>query len=295
MVPPPWFDVNSDGIPDLPVGVPGEDVGSTADAGLVTVLLGAADGSYGRTGAVAISQETVGQRSEAGDRFGATIATGEVTGDDYVDLVIGTPGEDKAAGQVVVVHGVAKGLAGAKRTILRQGLAGAAGAAEAGDGFGSAISVGSGLWVGAPGEDLGAATDAGVATQFLTAPLRTAGSVQYQQGSRKVPGAPEKGDRFGAALAGGGAMIGAPGEDVGRIVDAGAVTGQLKYALTQDSEGVPGSAEAGDQFGAALAMSAKQWETDTESDWNSFHDIGIGAPGEDVGSTKGRRHDRVGQ
>ena len=120
------------------------------------------------------------------------------------------------------------------------------------------------LWVGAPGEDLGAATDAGVATQFLTAPLRTAGSVQYQQGSRKVPGAPEKGDRFGAALAGGGAMIGAPGEDVGRIVDAGAVIGQLRYALTQDSEGVPGSAEAGDQFGAALAMSAKQWERDTE-------------------------------
>ena len=50
-----------------------------------------------------------------------------------------------AAGQVVVVHGVAKGLAGAKRTVLRQGLAGAAGAAEAGDGFGSAISVGNGV------------------------------------------------------------------------------------------------------------------------------------------------------
>jgi hypothetical protein len=193
VVPPPWFDINSDGIPDLPVGAPGEDVGTTADAGLVTVLLGAADGSYGRTGAVAITQETVGQRSEAGDRFGATIAAGEVTGDDYVDLIIGTPGEDKSAGQVVVVHGVAKGSAGAKRTVLRQGLAGAAGAAEAGDGFGSAISVGNGVWVGAPGEDLGAATDAGVATQFLTGKAAARFQAHPRRETASVPRSPAAG------------------------------------------------------------------------------------------------------
>ena len=163
---PGTFDVNGDGRADLPVGVPGEDVGSTVDAGQVLVLLGAADGTFGREGAVAISQETVGQRSERGDRFGAAVATGEVTGDNYVDLIIGMPGEDKGAGQVIVMHGSAKGLVGAKRTVLRQGMAGAAGAAESGDGFGAAISVGDGLWVGAPGEDLGRATNAGWSRGF---------------------------------------------------------------------------------------------------------------------------------
>jgi hypothetical protein len=286
VLPPPGFDVNGDGIPDLPVSAPGEDVGSTVDAGSVTVLLGAADGTFGRTGAVAISQETVGHHSERGDRFGAAMATGEVTGDAYIDLIIGIPGEDSGAGQAIVVHGSATGLAGAKRTALRQGVAGAAGTAEAGDGFGSALSVGNGLWVGAPGENLGSAADAGVVTRFPV-PLTTVGSVQYQQGTRGVPGTPEKGDRFGAALAGGSALIGAPGEDVGRIVDAGAVTWQLRYAWTQDSEGVPGSAEAGDQFGAAVTVSAKLWEVDqVDSYWVWYFMIGVGAPGEDVGAVK---------
>lgn len=284
VVPPPGFDVNADGIPDLPVGAPGEDVGKKRDAGRVTVLLGSADGSYGRKGAVDIGQESVGQHSENGDRFGAAIATGEVTGDDYIDLIIGVPGEDRAAGMVVVIQGSAKGLTGAKRTVLRQGSGGAAGAAEKGDGFGSAISVGNGLWVGAPGEDLGKATDAGVVTRFLTAPLRTAGSVQYQQGARKVPGAPEKGDRFGAALAGGGALIGAPGEDVGRIVDAGTVTWQLKYTVSQDSQGIPGKAERGDRFGASVATTTL-WITDySEGKWVQLREIAIGAPGEDIAS-----------
>ena len=117
-------------------------------------------------------------------------------------------------------------------------------------------------------------------------PLKTAGSIQYQQGSRKVPGAPEKGDRFGASLAGGGTLIGAPGEDVGSIVDAGAVTWQLRYVLTQDSAGIPGTAERGDQFGAAVAVSGTLWGEEETGGLVSYYLIGIGAPGEDIGSTK---------
>jgi hypothetical protein len=286
VLPPPGFDVNADGVPDLPVGAAGEDHGKTVDAGRVTVLLGSPDGTYGRAGAVLISQETIGQRSERGDRFGGAIATGEVDGDNFVDLIIGVPGENRGAGQVVVVHGSATGLAGARRTVLRQGLAGAAGTAERGDGFGSAVSVGDGLWVGAPGEDLGSARDAGVVTRFPIAPLRTAGSVQYRQGARKVPGQPESGDRFGAALAGGGSLIGVPGENLGRIADAGLVTWKLTRALTQDSADVPGTVERGDRFGAAVA-STTVWALDNvHGDWVSFDVIAVGAPGEDLGTRK---------
>jgi len=57
--------------------------------------------------------------------------------------------------------------------------------------------------------------------------------------------------------------VGVPGEDVGSIPDAGAVnvlygsasklTGTGSQIFTQDSPGVPYSAEAGDFFGGALA------------------------------------------
>ena len=280
------FDGNGDGLPDMVVGAPGEDVGRIVDAGVVTLLYGAVDGSYGRAGSLDITQESVGQVSETGDKFGAALAVAEVTGDKYVDLVIGAPGENAGAGQVVVVHGSAARMTGAVRTVLRQGLAGAAGAAEAGDGFGTTISVGNGLWVGAPGENLGRATDAGVVTRFLAKPLRTAGSIQYQQGSRKVPGTPESGDRFGAALAGGGAVIGVPGEDVGSIVDAGLATVGLTRAVSQDSPGIPGGAERGDKFGSAVAF-ARLWTWESEGDGQVSVDlVAVGAPGEDVGSLK---------
>ena len=41
-------DFNQDGYGDLAIGAPGEDVGSTADAGAVSVLYGSASGLSGR-------------------------------------------------------------------------------------------------------------------------------------------------------------------------------------------------------------------------------------------------------
>jgi hypothetical protein len=123
-----------------------------------------------------------------------------------------------------------------------------------------------------------------VVTRFPIAPLRSAGSIQYRQGARKVPGKPESGDRFGAALAGGGALIGVPGEDLGRTADAGLVTWNLRQSLTQSSEGIPGKPERGDHFGAAVA-SKSVWRYDgVDGEWRSFDVIAVGAPGEDLGS-----------
>jgi hypothetical protein len=73
-------------------------------------------------------------------------------------------------------------------------------------------------------------------------------------------GVPENGDRFGsrlAAVAGSPEVfaVGAPGEDIGAAVDAGAVTvvdvvSRATQELSSNTTGVPGSAEAGDWFGA---------------------------------------------
>ncbi|MFI0216077.1 VCBS repeat-containing protein [Streptomyces lydicus] len=109
-----------------------------------------------------------------------------------------------------------------------------------------------------------------------------------------VPGTDEPGDAFGGALAIGDAdgdhlgdlAIGAPGETLGTgtaaVRSAGAVTvlrgsrDGLTTAgarmLTQDSAGVPGAAESGDRFGAALLFS------DTDKDGRA--DLAVTADGE---------------
>ena len=282
------FDANGDGLPDLVVGVPAADVGPTSNAGAVDIFFGSADGRYGPAGGRRITQEALAQRSERNDRFGAALNLADVTGDGAVDLIVGAPGENAGEGQVTVLRGSATGLSLASPTVLAQGAHAAAGAAEPGDGFGSSLSVGDGLWVGAPGEDLSGAANAGAATRFPIKPLTSKGSVQYRQGARGVPGKPERGDRFGATLGHGGSVIGVPGEDIGRVVDAGVVVWKLKKSISQHSKGVPGRIERGDRFGAALA--AREIYGDDGQGSNPgkkrFLMAAIGAPGEDVKTRK---------
>lgn len=94
----------------------------------------------------------------------------------------------------------------------------------------------------------------------------------WTQSSTSVVGASEEGDGFGAALACGrigsdsyaDLLVGAPGESVGSVGSAGAVTvlkgssggltGTGSYAISQDSSGVAGTAEAYDNFGSSVAV-----------------------------------------
>lgn len=135
---------------------------------------------------------------------------------------------------------------------------------EYGDTFGSVLAAsGSMLLVGAPGEDVGKASDAGAVTV-----LRYLGGTRFSgasltQNSKGVAGKAERGDRFGAsvAIADGYAAVGVPGED-GAKRDSGAVAtfkvsgAKLKplATITQDSAKVPGKSEANDRFGSAVAV-----------------------------------------
>ncbi len=66
-----FFDANGDGADDLPVGAPGENVGtSAADAGTVTLVYGDPAGRFGGSGSRVLDQEDVGLVSKAGDRSG---------------------------------------------------------------------------------------------------------------------------------------------------------------------------------------------------------------------------------
>ena len=135
-----------------------------------------------------------------------------------------------------------------------------------------------------PGRTTGRSPMLGLSPSFPTRPLRATQSVQYHQGARGVPGAPERGDRFGGSLGGGGAAIGAPGEDVGSIVDAGTVTWEMTSSMSQNTDGVPGAAERGDQFGAAVSSRTVISFDDEEP---AGRDV---APAGDRGPGRGHRH-----
>jgi hypothetical protein len=97
-------DFDHDGCDDLVIGAPGEQVGFAAGAGRIYVLEG---GPGGLSFRVAWSQFDAGGAIEAADRFGASLAAGNFNGDavPFMDLAIGSPGEDDAAGAVFTFLG----------------------------------------------------------------------------------------------------------------------------------------------------------------------------------------------
>jgi hypothetical protein len=85
-----------------------------------------------------------------------------------------------------------------------------------------------------------------------------------------VPGTAERGDRFGSSLTtgraflcqkGGGLAVGSPGEDVGRVRDAGSVTvietstiERCRPLALSQGHGLPGRARSGARLGSAVAL-----------------------------------------
>jgi FG-GAP-like repeat/FG-GAP repeat len=107
-------DVNGDGYGDVTVGIPGEDLHSTKDAGSVVQLYGRS-GGLSTTGAQAFNQATAGVPgvAEAGDHFGRAVWLGDANGDGRADLAVGAPDEDGTysdSGAAWVLRGQGAGL-----------------------------------------------------------------------------------------------------------------------------------------------------------------------------------------
>ncbi|MFF4251811.1 FG-GAP-like repeat-containing protein [Streptomyces sp. NPDC001663] len=113
----PSTDFNGDGYADVAVAAPGAKVDGHARAGYVAVVYGSAQGAAPSHKQV-ISQDTAGipGAAETDDRYGDSVAAGDLNGDGYADLVIGAPGEGVGdvtyAGTLAVVWGSAQGLSG---------------------------------------------------------------------------------------------------------------------------------------------------------------------------------------
>lgn len=273
-------DFSGDGIDDLAVGVPGDEVGAVKFAGGVNILYGSADGPSG-TGAQLWTQGTpgIGGTPSLADWFGFALATGDFDGDGYDDLAVGVP-QDRISGiepgAVNVIYGSAGGLTASGSKWWHQGSAGVPGSNENADNFGRALTAGDfdsdgadDLAIGAYKENVGRTNNAGAVTLLYgsRAGIRATRAVTLTQATAGVPGKVEALDQFGFALAAGNygrssrddLAIGVYHEATGGVTSSGVVdvlygrvsglNGTDAQVWSQGSPGVIGESGDHDSFG----------------------------------------------
>jgi hypothetical protein len=216
-------DFDGDGFDDLALGVAKEDVNQVSNPGAIAVLYGGAGGLQASSRDDQFWHQdstSVGDTAEAGDRLGAALAAGDFNGDGFDDLAAGAPGElingFDDAGAVTVLYGGSGGLQAAAPNdeFWHQNRTNVEEAAEAGDGFGTALAAANfdpsragqaDLAIGVPNEEIDGAANAGTAHVLYS----TAGGLQagdpadqlWNQASAGITGEPQPDDAFGVSLA----------------------------------------------------------------------------------------------
>ncbi len=334
--------VDDDKYADLVIGAPGEDIAGKADAGSVTVLYGTGDG-------FALAN-TAARGEKASDAYGMSLTAADFTGDTDVDLAIGA--KDKVVANLnpyaARTEPVMARPMGGRAPVMATGDFDSDGRPEltvayytqnqphtqshiqlyrylkdetrfdltwsSDNSAANALAVGD--FNGDGLDDLALGNCREIADENIDDPCgpeeRAKGGgihIHYGGGEQPiwegqtlnqdtpgVPGVAETGDDFGNALAvadldGDGKddlIAGAPGEAIGDAAGAGAVTvlkggpkgildasgAARAVAYQQNSPGIPGGAEKGDAFGAALLTA--------DHDGDGRLDLSVAAPGENA-------------
>ncbi|MEX0756017.1 MAG: hypothetical protein WD206_08735 [Actinomycetota bacterium] len=304
-------DFDGDGFADLATGTPREDIGGIRDVGSVTVLYGTAQGLRGARSQLWHEGSTgVPGDPSTSDLFGFALAAGDIDGDGYADLVIGSPfeavGTKTNAGAIVVLYGTDEGLGASGAQRFTQDTAGLPDVVEKGDQFGYSVAAGDlggdgfvdiGFGVhreDLPGESGTERANAG-AVQVLYGSaegVATSGGRLISQATAGIPDDAERGDAFGSAIVaadfdGDGSddlAVGGADEDVTGARDAGiaivipggsgGIDPSAAIAVHQARAGVADEPENGDLLGWALAAG--------DLDGDGRDDLAAGVHGETI-------------
>ena len=284
-------DFNRDGLDDVAIGIPGEDVGSNTNAGATVVLYGSFAGGFS-TQADLLRDKFV----RADESFGQTLATGDFNGDTLPDLAIGHPFEDSGArnaGAVTVFfgNGNRSGFVGG-RQYWPADVVNLPGDPEENDQFGTALTAAD--FDGDGADDLAIGIPSKTKKRRFRSDKIAAGAVTVLYGTRRglttrgassdwhqdkkgVATSRDNGDRFGSALSTGDfnddgladLVVGVPGEtlDTGRKqkkagiahviygtiegLSADSTLGQQVLSQGLGTTG-PAASRAFDKFGSAM-------------------------------------------
>ncbi|MEW1926258.1 FG-GAP-like repeat-containing protein [Streptomyces sp. NPDC088360] len=176
----------------------------------------------------------------------AGTAVADFDQDGYADLATrifpngDTEGTEEDPGTVKIYYGSPSGPSQTRTQTITQKTAGVPGASEKGDQFGGRLSAGDAngdgypdLAVGVPGEAIGSKAKAGAVVLLKGAKggLTGKGAQAFHQDTAGVPGVAESGDVFGGSArlldvtrdGKADLLAGAPGENLGTVVNGGAV------------------------------------------------------------------------
>ncbi|MGQ0593065.1 MAG: FG-GAP repeat protein [Gammaproteobacteria bacterium] len=248
---------------DLVIGVPGEDDGlDTQDSGAIHVLFGSLGGGLTTSNSRTFDQQLAAAfednvtANETGDQFGAAVSVAGIDDDFPDEVAAGAPGEDitvNDAGAVYVLNFDGNGVSDPFETrVLHQDESNVEGVATAGDRFGAALATG----------DFGKDNSAADAFDDLA--------------------------------------VGIPGDEVNGVDNAGSVAvfygsasnspstvndpanGQANDQLWNQGAALPGSPQAGDGFGTALA--GGDFNNNAPNTAGQLpDDLAVGIPGKDGG------------
>jgi hypothetical protein len=271
-----YADFDGDGYDDLAVSAPGEDSGTDKDAGLVMILWGSATGLHG--GSVVADPAR-----SSHDFWGRNLAAGDFDGDGRADLAVGS---DTATVHVLEGGFSATGTPGGIYTIKPPIM---------GSDAGGPLNLTAGNINGGRETDLvvdGYETDSDYGwnrNYYIpgsASGLKTAGAEPLKPGVITAIGdidADGYGDIVSGAYWNTTTEDGTPVPDSGKggkvWVTKGSDGGPLTTAstgITQDTAGVPGTAEGNDFFGYELDLG--------DVDGDGFLDLAIGVAGENIGA-----------
>ncbi|MGH3662719.1 MAG: hypothetical protein ACRDTQ_12760 [Micromonosporaceae bacterium] len=278
-------DFNGDGSDDLAIGA------AWPDAGYVFVSMGDATGLA--TALQEFHQDTTGVPGVNGvnDSFGWSLAAGDIDGDNRDDLAVGAAFDwedrDWSTGSVTVLYSGQYGLTGNGAQRWSKDSSGVPGAPrpfnpdqkDASDGFGHQVQLadfnGDGradLAAGAPGAPVWVdgirKADAGTVTVLYasaTGKLGSSGAADVSQQTAGMPGTAGQNDLLGSTMAAGDAngdgiaelAVFSPADTYVTVIPGGGsglAYGDAK-GWTQNTAGIPGSSETGDNWGNSLRFS----------------------------------------